>query len=181
MSRVGKKPIAIPDGVKVTIHPDRIEFEGKLGKLASPLYSGIQASLDGGKLVFIRANDSPSLKSLHGLCRSLAQNAMTGVKEGFQRKLEIVGVGYKAKIEKNKLEMSLGYSKPMIYEIPEGIEIAVDKSVFLTIKGIDCQKVGQVAREIRNFRPPDPYKLKGIRYAGEKLLKKERKAGVSGA
>lgn len=181
MSRVGKKPINVPESVKATLHADRIEFEGKKGKLTSPLYPGIRAGLDNHELSLTRMNDSKEQKTLHGLCRSLAQNAVLGISAGFSRQLEIVGVGYRAKVEKNKLELNLGYSKPVVYEIPEGIEIVAEKPTLLTIRGFDKQQVGRVAHEIKSFRKPDPYKQKGIRYLGEKLIKKERKAGVSGA
>jgi large subunit ribosomal protein L6 len=117
---------------------------------------------------------------MHGLCRTLAHNAVVGVSSGFSKDLEIVGVGYRAKLEKNKLELNLGYSKPVVYEIPEDIEIVLQKPTLITVKGIDKQRVGQEAHKIRSFRKPDPYKLKGIRYVGERLIKKERKAGVAG-
>ncbi len=181
MSRVGKKPIVVPDGVKVTVHPDRIEFEGKKGKLTTPLRPGISARVEGTSLVLDRADESQETRAAHGLCRSLAQNAVAGVTVGYQKVLEIVGVGYRAKVEKNRLELSLGYSKPVQYEVPEGIQVTAEKPTILTIRGIDKQKVGQVAQEIKNFRPPDPYKQKGVRFQGEVLIKKERKAGVSGA
>jgi len=181
MSRVGKLPIKLPAGVKVSFYPDRIDFEGRLGKLSSPLFPKIEAKLEDQTLTLTRADDEKTTRAIHGLCRALARNAVVGVTEGFSKKLEIVGVGYKAKVEKSKLEINVGYSRPIVYDIPEGIEIAIEKATALTVKGIDKQKVGQVAHEIKNFRSPDPYKLKGIRYAGEKLLKKERKAGVTGA
>ena len=181
MSRVGKKPITIPAGVTVTIHPDRIDVEGKKGKLTAPLQAGITASVDGGALVLSRASESKSARMYHGLCRALAHNAVVGVTEGFSKKLEIVGVGYKAKVEKGKLEISLGYSRPILYAIPEGVEITAEKPTLLTVQGIDRQKVGQAADDIKKLRLPDPYKQKGVRYVGERLIKKERKAGVSGA
>lgn len=181
MSRVGKKPIEIPAGVKVTIHPDRIEIEGKLGKLTSPLYAGIKAAVEGNRLVLTRENEEQQTRQFHGLCRALANNAVIGVSQGFSKQLEITGVGYRAKVEKNKLELSVGYSRPVIYEIPEGIEIVAEKPTLLTVRGIDKQKVGQVADTIKRFRRPDPYKQKGIRLVGEVLIKKERKAGVAGA
>jgi len=180
MSRVGKKKIKLPDGVKATLHPDRIEFEGKKGKLSSPLYPGIRAALEGNELSLTRADDSKEQKTLHGLCRSLAQNAVLGLSAGFSKQLEIVGVGYRAKVEKRRLEMNLGFAKPVVYNIPEGIEVVAEKPTILTIRGIDKQLVGQVAFEIKSFRKPDPYKQKGIRYVGEKLIKKERKVGVTG-
>lgn len=181
MSRVGKKPIEIPAGVKVTVHPDRIEVEGKLGKLTSPLYAGIKAVVQGNQLVLTRENEEQKTRQFHGLCRALANNAVIGVSKGFSKQLEITGVGYRAKVEKNKLELSVGYSKPVIYEIPQGIEIVAEKPTLLTVRGIDKQKVGQVADTIKRFRRPDPYKQKGIRLVGEVLIKKERKAGVAGA
>ena len=181
MSRVGKKPIAVPAGVTVTVHPDRIDFEGKKGKLSTPLQPGIAATLEGSTLVLTRADDSQSARANHGLGRALAHNALVGVTEGYVKQLEIVGVGYKAKIEKGKLEISLGYSRPISYEIPAGIEITAEKPTLLTVRGIDRQKVGQVADDIKSLRLPDPYKQKGVRYLGERLIKKERKAGVTGA
>ena len=181
MSRVGKKPITVPAGVIVTLHPDRIDFEGKLGKLSSPLQPGISAVLEGTTLVLARAEETQTTRAYHGLCRALARNAVAGVTEGFSKKLEIFGVGYKAKIDKSKLEISLGYSRPIVYIIPEGVEVVAEKPTLLTVRGIDRQKVGQVAYNIKRLRIPDPYKQKGVRYLGEKLIKKERKAGVTGA
>jgi large subunit ribosomal protein L6 len=181
MSRIGKKPIVIPAGVKVNVHSDRIEFEGKKGKLRTPLQAGITAKAEGNLLIFKRLDDSKPQKAFHGLCRALANNAVIGVTQGFQKQLEIVGVGYKAKLEKDKLELALGYSRPMIYIVPPDVEVVVEKPTLLTVRGIDRQRVGQVADDIKKFRKPDPYKQKGVRYVGEKLIKKERKAGVTGA
>ena len=170
----------IPEGTKVNILSDRIEVEGPKGELTSPLFSGILIQMENDQMVFTRETDSPQHRSLHGLCRTLADNAVVGVSVGFAKELEIVGVGYRAKMDKNKLELSLGYSKPVVYEIPEDIEIVLLKPTLISIKGIDKQRVGQEAHKIRSFRKPDPYKLKGIRYVGEHLIKKERKAGVVG-
>lgn len=180
MSRIGKQPIALAEGVKVNILSDKLEFEGPNGKLSSPLYSGIKAELKDNQLVLTRTDDTKEQRSFHGLCRSLASNAAVGVSTGFSKKLEIVGVGYRAKLDKGKLELSLGYSKPIIYEIPKDIEILLEKPTLITVKGIDKQRVGQVSAKIKSFRVPDPYKLKGIRYVGERLIKKERKAVVAG-
>ena len=180
MSRIGKQPVAVPEGVKINILQDKIEFEGKKGKLESPLFPGIKAELQENQLVITRDNDSGNLPAFHGLTRSLAANAAQGVSSGFSKRLEIVGVGYRAKLDKNKLELILGYSKPVIYEIPEDIEIVMEKPTLISVNGIDKQRVGQEAHKIRSLRKPDPYKLKGIRYVGERLIKKERKAGVSG-
>jgi large subunit ribosomal protein L6 len=179
MSRVGKKPIVLPEGVKVNILREKIEFEGKKGKLTSPLYEGISARVENNSLLLTRSDDSREQKALHGLCRSLANNAVIGLTSGFSKQLEIFGVGYRAKLEKDRIELSLGYSRPIIYEIPKGIEVVMEKPTLITVKGIDKQRVGQVAEEIRSFRKPDPYKLKGVRYVGERLIKKERKAGVT--
>lgn len=180
MSRVGKQPVLIPGGIKVNILTDHIEVEGPKGKLTSPLFSGIIVEIEDNHMVFTRSSDSPQHRSMHGLCRTLAYNAVMGVSAGFTKALEIVGVGYRAKMDKNKLELSLGYSKPIIYEIPEDIEIVLEKPTLIRVNGIDKQRVGQEAHKIRSFRKPDPYKLKGIRYVGEHLRKKERKAGVVG-
>lgn len=180
MSRVGKRPIRIPEGVKINILSDKIEFEGPKGTLSSPIYPGIKVELKDSQLILTRKNDSGPLRALHGLCRSLASNAADGVSIGFSIQLEIVGVGYRAKIEKNNLELNLGYSKPVVYTIPEDIKVVVEKPTLITVKGIDKQRVGQEAHKIRSFRKPDPYKLKGIRYFGERLIKKERRAGVTG-
>lgn len=180
MSRVGKQPVILADGVKVNILPGKLEFEGPLGKLSSPLLSGIKTELKDNQLILTRSDDSKEQKSSHGLCRSLAFNAAVGVSTGFSKQLEIVGVGYRAKLDKGKLELSLGYSKTIVYEIPKDVEVILEKPTLITVKGIDKQRVGQISEEIRSFRKPDPYKLKGIRYVGERLIKKERKAVVAG-
>lgn len=180
MSRVGKQPIAVPENVEVTVLADSIEFSGPKGKLSSPVYPGIELKLEGNRLLVTRKDDSLQARSFHGLCRTLAANAAAGVSEGFSKRLEIVGVGYRANLERSRLVLNLGYSKPVVYEIPDDIEIVLEKPTLLEVKGIDKQRVGQEAHRIRSFRRPDPYKLKGIRYVGERLIKKERKAGVSG-
>ncbi len=179
MSRVGKQPITIPDGVKVNILADKLEFSGPKGKLTSPLFSQIKVEHKDNQLVFTRSSEESQDRALHGLCRALAFNSVEGVSSGFSKKMEIVGVGYRAKLGKDILELNLGYSKPVVYKIPEDIEIQLEKPTLFTVKGIDKQRVGQEAHKIRSFRKPDPYKLKGIRYVGERLIKKERKAGVS--
>jgi large subunit ribosomal protein L6 len=181
MSRVGKRPIDLPEGVQAHVLAGRVEFEGKKGKLSSPLYSGIEAKVEGRRLIFSRLDDSKEQKMLHGLCRALAANAAQGVSRGFSKQLEIVGVGYRAKLDKDRLELSLGYSRPIVYAVPPDIEVVVEKPTLITVRGIDKQRVGKVADEIKKFRKPDPYKQKGIRYVGERLIKKERKAGVTGA
>jgi large subunit ribosomal protein L6 len=181
MSRVGKKPIVLPSGVKVSISDTRLEVQGPKGKLSTPVPPGISFSLEKGELVCQRSSDERQQRAFHGLARSLAGNAVKGVSEGFSRDLDIVGVGYRAQVEGKKVVLSLGFSHPVEFSIPEGIEIKVDKQTRLTVSGIDRQQVGQVAAEIRKLRRPDPYKQKGIRYVGEVLKMKAGKAGATGA
>jgi len=181
MSRVGKLPVNIPDGVKINILSDQIEFEGPKGKLTSPLFPEVKVVQKDNQLVFTRTAETGTHRAFHGLCRALAFNAAKGVSTGFSKQMEIVGVGYRAKLEKDRLELNLGYSKPVVYQIPEDIEIVLEKPTLFSVNGIDKQRVGQEAHKIRSFRKPDPYKHKGIRYVGERLIKKERKAGAANA
>jgi large subunit ribosomal protein L6 len=181
MSRVGRKVIPVPKDVKVQIGGDTISVQGPKGKLTSPVPAGISFKIENGELTASREGDEPRQRALHGLARALASNAVKGVTEGFTKELDIVGVGYKAAVEGNKLVFALGYSHPVIFAIPEGIKVAVDKQTHLVVSGIDRQRVGQVAAEIRRLRKPDPYKQKGIRYVGEVLKKKAGKAGATGA
>ena len=178
MSRVGKDPITIPDKVKVEISSDKIVFQGPKGKNESPLFEGVKPVFKDNVLVFHRERDDHQSASYHGLSRTLAANAVKGITDGFSKKLEIVGVGFRAKLQKNRLELNLGYSKPVVYDIPEDIEIELENPNTIIVKGINKQRVGQEAHKIKSFRKPDSYKLKGIRYSGERLIKKERKAGV---
>ena len=180
MSRVGKMPIAVPSGVKVKVSETLIEVEGPKGRLSSPVPPGIRFSLEGSQLVCQRSSDERQQRASHGLARALAMNAVKGVTVGFSRELDIVGVGYRAQVEGKKVVLSLGYSHPVVYAIPEGISISVDRQTRVKVSGIDRQKVGQVAAEIRRLRRPDPYKQKGIRYVGEVLKKKAGKAGATG-
>jgi large subunit ribosomal protein L6 len=180
MSRVGKTPIAVPSGVKVKVSETEIEVEGPRGRLSSPVPPGIRFSLEGSELVCQRSSDERQQRAWHGLARALAMNAVKGVTAGFSRELEIVGVGYRAQVEGKKVVLSLGYSHPVEYPIPEGIKISIERQTRVTVSGIDRQKVGQVAAEIRRLRRPDPYKQKGIRYVGEVLKKKAGKAGATG-
>jgi large subunit ribosomal protein L6 len=181
MSRVGRKIIAVPKGVKVEVSATSLQIQGPKGKLQTPVPPGISFVLKDSELACRRTNDERQQRAFHGMARALAQNAIKGVTEGFSKDLDIVGVGYKAAVEGNKVVFSLGYSHPVVFPIPEGIKVAVDKQTRLTISGIDRQRVGQVAAEIRNLRKPDPYKQKGIRYVGEILKKKAGKAGATGA
>lgn len=178
MSRIGKKPIAIPSGVKVAINGNVVEVQGPKGKLQTTVPSGITVQQQDGHIVAIRENDEQA--ALHGLNRALINNAVEGVTKGWTRELEIVGVGYRAEMKgKATVVFNLGFSHPIEYPLPTGIDVAVDpKQTKLTITGIDRQKVGQVAAEMRGLRPPDPYKNKGVRYAGERLKKKVGKTGA---
>jgi large subunit ribosomal protein L6 len=181
MSRVGRKVIAVPAGVKVSVSESSLDVQGPKGRLTTPVPPGIKFALQGQELSCQRASDARQLRAFHGLARALAQNAIKGVTEGFTKDLDIVGVGYRAQVEGNKVVFALGYSHPVEYKVPEGIKIAVEKQTRVQVQGIDRQKVGQVAAEIRSLRKPDPYKQKGIRYVGEVLKKKAGKAGATGA
>jgi large subunit ribosomal protein L6 len=181
MSRVGRKIIELPKGVKVTVSDGSLQVQGPKGKLETPIPRGITFDLQGSQLSCKRASDERQLRAFHGLARALAQNAIHGVTHGFVKELDIVGVGYKAQVEGKKVVFSLGFSHPIEFRIPEGIQVAVDKQTRVTVSGIDRQRVGQVAAEIRGLRRPDPYKQKGIRYVGEVLKKKAGKAGATGA
>ncbi len=178
MSRIGKKPIAIPQGVKVAIEGNVVKVQGPKGKVETPLPRGIRVEQQDGHLVALRENDSQA--AVHGLARALVNNAVEGVTKGWTRELEIVGIGYRAELKgKGTVVFTLGYSHPIEYPLPTGVEVAIDaKQVRLTVSGIDRQQVGQVAAEMRGLRPPDPYKNKGVRYAGERLKKKVGKTGA---
>src|SRR5438132_14007072 len=178
MSRIGRKPIALPKGVTVKIEGNTVAVQGAKRKLDTQMTRGIRMEQQDGHLVAIRENDSQS--AVHGLARALVNNAVEGVTKGWIRELEIVGIGYRAELKgKGMVVFSLGYSHPIEYPLPSGIEVAVDpKQTKLTLSGIDRQKVGQVAAEMRSLRPPDPYKNKGVRYAGERLKKKVGKTGA---
>ena len=178
MSRIGKKPIPIPKGVKVTIAPDAVEVQGPKGTLRQPIPRGIAFEMEDGQLVARPVRDDKELGKFHGLGRSLVANAVTGVTEGFKRELDIVGIGYRAEVKDRQVIFALGYSHPIVFDVPQGIEIAVDKQTHITVSGIDRQLVGQVAADIRRLRKPDPYKQKGVRYTGEVLKKKVGKTGA---
>ena len=178
MSRIGKKPIPVPTGVSVNIQGSVIAVQGPKGKLETQLPGGIRMEQQDGHLVALREDDSQA--AVHGLARALVNNAVEGVTKGWTRELEIVGIGYRAEMKgKGMVVFSLGYSHPIEYPLPNGVDAAVDpKQTKLSITGIDRQKVGQVAAEMRSLRPPDPYKNKGVRYAGERLKKKVGKTGA---
>jgi len=177
MSRIGKQPIAIPAGVKVQIQAGTVEVQGPKGKLAVTVPQGITFEQKGTELHALRQTDEQ--RALHGLARALVANAVQGVTKGFQKELDIVGVGYRAELKGPIVNFSLGYSHPIEFAIPAGINITVEKQTHLAVSGADRARVGQVAADIRALRPPDPYKQKGIRLMGERLKKKAGKAGVA--
>jgi large subunit ribosomal protein L6 len=178
MSRIGKKPIPIPSGVKINISAEAVEVQGPKGKLRQALPAGILFETEDGKLLAKTAREDRDLGKFQGLARSLVANAVTGVTTGFKKELDIVGIGYRAEVKGKQIQFALGYSHPVIFDIPAGIEVAIDKQTHLVITGIDNQLVGQVAANIRSLRKPDPYKQKGIRYTGEVLKKKVGKTGA---
>jgi large subunit ribosomal protein L6 len=178
MSRIGKKPIAVPKGVKIDVHPGVVEVKGPKGSLRQPLPAGIGFELDGDTLNAKTLTDDPQLGKFHGLARSLVANAVRGVTEGFRKDLDIVGVGYRAELKGKQVVFALGYSHPVVFDLPPGVDVAIDKQTHITVTGVDRQQVGQVAANIRRLRKPDPYKQKGVRYTGEVLKKKAGKTGA---
>lgn len=178
MSRIGRMPVAIPQGVEVRSEGGFVRVKGPKGELESRIPPGIAVEVDKGEIRFARSNDEPQQRAWHGLVRSLVANSVEGVTKGFTRELEIVGVGYKAEVKGKSVVFALGYSHPINFPIPEGIAVALDaKAGKITVSGADRQKVGQTAAEIRRLRVPDPYKAKGIKYANEVIRRKVGKAG----
>ncbi len=178
MSRIGKKPITIPKGVTVKVLDNAVEVQGPKGKLRQAHPAGIRFEVSDGHLVARTATDDPQLGKFHGLSRSLVANAVSGVTDGFKRQLDIVGVGYRAEVKAKQVIFALGYSHAVVFNIPTGIDIAIEKQTHITVTGVDRQLVGQVAANIRRLRKPDPYKQKGVRYTGEVLKKKAGKTGA---
>jgi large subunit ribosomal protein L6 len=178
MSRIGKKPIAIPKGVKIDVVSGAVDVQGPKGKLRQSLPAGIGFEVNGDQLQARTLREDPELGKFHGLARSLVANAVRGVTEGFRKDLDIVGVGYRAEVKGKQVHFALGYSHPVVFDIPNGIDVAIDKQTHVTVTGIDRQLVGQVAADIRSLRKPDPYKQKGVRYTGEVLKKKAGKTGA---
>jgi large subunit ribosomal protein L6 len=178
MSRIGKKPITIPKGVTVKVLDGAVEVQGPKGKLRQAFPASINFELADGHLHAKPGSDDPELGKYHGLARSLVANAVVGVTEGFKRELDIVGVGYRAELKGKQVIFALGYSHAVVFDIPAGIDVAIDKQTHITVTGVDRQLVGQVAANIRRFRKPDPYKQKGVRYTGEVLKKKAGKTGA---
>jgi large subunit ribosomal protein L6 len=175
MSRVGKKPVPVPSGVTANVEGQTVKAKGPKGALSLVLHDDVLVKLEDGKVQVDPRNETKRARALWGTSRSLVANLLTGVNKGFERKLEITGVGYRAAVQGKNLQLALGYSHDVVYPIPEGIQIATPKPTEITITGIDRQKVGQVAAEIRGFRPPEPYKGKGVKYAGEYIFRKEGK------
>jgi large subunit ribosomal protein L6 len=178
MSRIGRLPIKIPEGVKVVIEDNTVKVNGPKGELIKTLPAEIKIEIEGDEVRAIRSSEENKIKSLHGLTRTLVANMVTGVTKGFERKLEIVGVGYRAAMQGNKLVLNLGYSHPVEFTPPAGIEIEVPAPNKITLRGIDQEIVGALAADIRSKRAPEPYKGKGIRYEGEEVRRKVGKAGA---
>lgn len=176
MSRIGKLPIAIPSGVTITIEPDEITVAGGKGTLKQFTMPGITVTQEGGELLVTRANDEPKIRAKHGLMRALINNMVQGVSTGFSKKLEINGVGYRVATQGADLKLNLGFSHDVIFNLPTGVTAAVEQNT-ITVSGISKQQVGQVAAEIRALKKPEPYKGKGIKYEGERIIRKSGKSG----
>ncbi len=175
MSRVGKMPIAVPQGVDVKVGADQITVKGANGTLSRALNPLVSVTLDGGKLSFVPANETPEADAMSGTMRALVANMVGGVAKGFERKLNLVGVGFRAQAQGQKLNLQIGFSHPVVKDMPAGIKVECPTQTEIVIKGADRQVVGQIAAEVRAFRPPEPYKGKGIRYSDEKVSLKETK------
>lgn len=176
MSRIGRKPVALPTGLKVDLKGNSLAVEGPKGKMSMEMDSRISVENNNNEFILSRKNELKETKALHGLYRVLISNMITGVMQGYEKRLEINGTGFKAAVSGQKLTLNIGYSHPVVYEIPEGIKIAVEESVRLVISGVDKHLVGHVAAVIRDFRPCEPYKAKGIRYSDEVVRRKAGKA-----
>jgi large subunit ribosomal protein L6 len=177
MSRIGKKPIVLPQGVKLELKDGAVSVKGPKGALSRPLLEGIALEITDNTVNLTRASDDKRTRSYHGLMRTLVANMVDGVSKGFEKKLEIVGIGYRSELHGNKLVFFLGYSHPIDFQLPQGISAEVEKQTLVTIKGIDKELVGQISAKIRGLRKPDPYKGKGVKYATEKIRKKAGKTG----
>jgi large subunit ribosomal protein L6 len=175
MSRIGKKPVVVPSGVTANVEGQTVKMKGPKGALSFLVPDEVSVKLEDGKVQVDPRNETKRARSMWGTSRTMVANLVTGVTKGFERKLEITGVGYRAAVQGKNLQLALGYSHDVVYPIPEGIQIVTPKPTEITITGIDSQKVGQVAAEIRGFRPPEPYKGKGVKYAGEYIFRKEGK------
>jgi large subunit ribosomal protein L6 len=175
MSRIGKKPVTVPGNVTAAVNGQEVKVKGPKGELKLVLVDDIIAKLDKGGIEIAMREDTPNARAMWGMSRTLVANLVAGVTEGFTKKLEITGVGYRAAVQGSNVQLQLGYSHDVTFPIPQGIQVVCQKPTEIVVTGIDKQKVGQVAAEIRRFRPPEPYKGKGVRYAGEFILRKEGK------
>lgn len=180
MSRIGKKPIAIPSGVTITTQGTTVKVKGPKGELSRTLTPPISVKVENNTVLVARPDESRQAKSLHGLSRTLVSNMVEGVTKGYEKKLEIVGVGFKADVTGELLNLNIGFTHVIKFPVPKGVKITVDKNTLLSVSGIDKELVGQTAAKIRSFREPDVYKGKGVRYQGEKLRTKVGKAGATG-
>ncbi len=179
MSRIGRKPILIPQGVKIQVSEGRVSAEGPKGKLVQPVPAGLTAAVENNQIVITRSGDDRKVRALHGLARALVANMVTGVKDGFERKLEIVGIGYRAQLQGRVIQLALGYSHPVLFPLPEGVTAEIDKQTAITLRGPDKAILGETAARLRRLRKPDPYKGKGIKYADEVIRRKVgKKAGA---
>jgi large subunit ribosomal protein L6 len=181
MSRIGRKPVSIPQGVKLNLDGAVVRAEGPKGKLSQPIPAGLSAKIENNELVISRSGEDRKVRALHGLARALMANMVTGVKDGFERKLEIVGIGYRAQLQGRAIQLALGYSHPVIFPLPEGVTAEIDRQVSITLRGADKAVLGQTAAKLRALREPDPYKGKGIRYANEVVRRKVGKKAGAGA
>jgi large subunit ribosomal protein L6 len=177
MSRIGNKPVAIPSGVDVKVTGRTVSVKGPLGKLDWPVAEGISVLVEDGQIRVVRQGDDRKVRALHGLVRAELNNMVQGVTKGYERSLEVTGVGYKAQAQGRQVSFNVGYINPVVYDLPPGVDIKIDKQTLLTLRGVDKRMVGQVAADMRAIKPPDVYKQKGIRYVGEVLRKKEGKTG----
>lgn len=178
MSRIGRLPIRIPSNVQLSVTNGVVEVQGPKGKLALEVHPTIRVGVEEGKLLCQRPTDQKSHRALHGLTRALIANMIQGVTEGFQKKLELSGVGYRAQVQGQVLTLSLGYTNPVVYVLPSDVKATVENQTLITVSGIDKQRVGAVAAKIRSLRPPEPYKGKGVKYADERIRRKAGKAGA---
>jgi len=179
MSRIGKQPIPIPQGVKIQVDGATVRAEGPKGKLAQAVPTGLTTRVADGTIFIERAGDDRQVRALHGLARALVANMVTGVKDGFERKLDIVGIGYRAQMQGRNIQLALGYSHPIIFPLPDGVTAEIDKQIAITLRGADKAVLGQTAAKLRALRKPDPYKGKGIKYANEVIRRKVgKKAGA---
>ncbi len=175
MSRIAKYPVTVPSGVEIKLADEQVTVKGSNGELQFALTGDVRISQEDGQLTFEPANDSKHAKSMSGTVRSILNNMVEGVSKGFEKKLTIIGVGYRAQAQGNKLNLTLGFSHPVVYDVPEGITIETPTQTEVVVKGADKQLVGQVAAEIRRYRPPEPYKGKGVRYSDEHVIRKQAK------